>query len=127
VFVPENITNTYISPEELKPNLMQVAFGYNDEKGANKEVTDRKTLSNDPTKIDSLFLGEFTFPIAYEGTGDYYPYLRLSSRVSSRQTNDYTRSFRIDCVLLIPKDLDEYRKAHPEYKFFDDSSNRYYY
>ena len=26
---------------------------------------------------------------------------------------------RIDCILLIPKELDTYRTAHPGYKYFD--------
>ena len=119
VFVPENITNTYVDPETMKPNLMQVVVGYNDESGAVKEVTLEQRLSNDPTKVDTLKLGEFTFPIAYEGTGNYYPYLRLLSRVQSRQTSDYTRHFRIDCILLIPKDLDDYILEHPDYKYYD--------
>ena len=123
VFVPENITNTYIASEDLKPNLMQVVLGYNDANGANKEVTLQQRISNDPVKVDTLKLGEFTFPIAYQGVGNYYPYLRLLSRVQSRQTNDYTRHFRIDCILLVPKDLDDYIQEHPDYKYYDGSGN----
>lgn len=126
VFVPEHITNTYMSEEDLKPCRLQVKIGYNDEKGAVKEYTVPGYLENDPTKIDTVLVGEFDFPIAYEGTGDYYPFIRLTSRVSSSQTRTHTRTLRIDCLMLIPKELDEYRKANPDYKYYEGSGSYIY-
>lgn len=123
VFVPENITNENVAVEDLKPNRLRVRVGYNDVNGAVKEYNVSGYLENDPTKVDTVLIGEFDFPIAYEGTGSFYPYIRLISQVTRNQTTDYTRELRIDCLLLIPKELDEYRKEHPGYKFYDGGDN----
>ena len=131
VFVPEHITNTYLSEDELKPTKWVANIGYNDETGAAKKLYTSAsggiTIENDPTKIDTVFVTEFTFPIAYVGTGEYYPYLRLTSRLRSSERTKYTNAMRLDCVLLIPKEMDEYIKAHPDYKYDDDGGSGYYY
>ena len=57
--------------------------------------------------------------MAYEGTGNYYPYLRVNSTISSRERNDYDRTMRIDCLILRPKELDDFLKEHPDYKYDD--------
>ena len=122
VFVPANITNENVPVEDLKPNRLRVRLNYNDANGVLKEYNFTGYLdNNDPTKVDTVFVGEFTFPVAYEGTGNYYPYIRLFSNVPASQTSVYTREMRIDCLLLIPKELDEYLKEHPEYKYYEGS------
>lgn len=126
VFVPEHITNIYMSEEDLKPSRLEVRINYNDEKGAVKEYRVPGNIENNPFKIDTVYIGEFEFPVAYEGTGEYYPYIRLMSRVSSSQTKTYTRSMRLDCLMLIPKELDEYRKERPDYKYYEGSGYSYY-
>ncbi|MBQ5982930.1 MAG: hypothetical protein IJL54_12260 [Prevotella sp.] len=125
VFVPENITNENIGVEDLKPNRLRVRVVYNTEQGNTRDVAFSGYVENDPTKVDTVLIGEFTFPIAYEGTGGYYPYLRISSNVTSSQTSRYTREIRLDCLMLIPKELDEYRQAHPGYKYYEGSDTYY--
>lgn len=114
VFLPSNITNAYIT--NPLPNNVQVTIGYNNERG---KLMERRLgrYNNDVSKVDTVFLGEFTFPIAYYATGNYYPYIRIVSRVTPRQSDIYDRSIRIDCLLLVPKELDEYIKEHPNYRF----------
>lgn len=126
VFVPEHITNIYLPEEDIKPSRLEVRINYNDENGAIKEYRVPGNIENDPFKIDTVFIGEFEFPVAYEGTGEYYPYIRLMSRVSSTQTRSYTRSMRLDCLMLIPKELDEYLQDHPDYKYYEGSGYSYY-
>ncbi|MBQ6209181.1 MAG: fasciclin domain-containing protein [Prevotella sp.] len=126
VIVPEHITNTYLSEDEVKKNRIKARIGYNETSGSIKDYAMAGYVENDPTKIDTVFVGEFEFPIAYEGTGEYYPYIRLQSQVSSSLTNTHTRTIRLDCLLLIPKELDEYRKAHPDYKYYEGSGYSYY-
>lgn len=121
VFLPENITNTSIT--EPRGNRFRARLSYCD---ANGRVPNEVALvsgyaTSDPTKIDTVSLGEFTFPIAYEGTGEYYPFIRLNGSVTSAQNSQFDRTFRIDCILLIPKELDEYIKEHPDYKFYQES------
>ncbi|MBQ9654944.1 MAG: fasciclin domain-containing protein [Prevotella sp.] len=121
VFVPANITNTYIT--EVKPHLVEVGIGYNNADGSVPRRPDvlGSNFSNDPTKVDTVYFGEFTFPIAYFGTGNYYPYLRVTSRLTSGNRDNYDNHLRIDCLLLVPKELDEYVKEHPDYKYQSDA------
>ena len=124
VFVPANIEN---ASRTAQPNRMIVTMGFNSEKGDIQEERFRNEADNtnylvsDPTKIDTLFLGEFTFPIAYYGLGNdkqsYAPYIRFRSGVSSSLINDFDRTLRIDCLILRPKELDDFLKSNPGYKY----------
>ena len=118
VMVPGNILSDNI---ENKPYRINASMGYAQADGKNED-RDRSWLvdtyfSNDSSKVDTIYLGDFTFPVAYVGTGPYYPYLRINSAVTSRERTLYDRKLRIDCVILRPKELDDYLKAHPEYKY----------
>lgn len=118
VMVPPHISNTVGTN---KPNRFNVSMGYADAKGINDD-SNRKWLAEsnfvtDTTKVDTVYLGDFTFPVAYAGTGNYYPYLRISSNVTNRDRLNYDRTLRIDCIILRPKELDDYLKEHPDYKY----------
>ena len=118
VMVPANITSTN---REAKPYKFNVSLGYADEKGKNQD-RDKKwcvesNFVSDSTRVDTIYLGDFTFPVAYAGTGDYAPYLRVNSAVTSKERNDFDRTLRIDCVILRPKELDLYLKENPDYKY----------
>ncbi len=67
---------------------------------------------NDPEKLDTMYLGQFTFPVNYRGLGDdYYPSLYISSPVNAflaAQTDIYQREFRIFAIILRPVEKDEY-------------------
>ena len=47
----------------------------------------------------------------------------LIGSVPSSDTGEYDRSYRLDCILLVPKELDEYVKTHPGYKYQTDPMN----
>lgn len=134
VFVPPHITNLYIQEENIKPNQVQVqVVSTNDANGklitrettlsrtvevVNEDgTTTKKTINqfnNDPNKVDTVCFGEITFPICYYGmTGS--PYLRILSRVPTT-SNTLDRTIRLDRIFLVPKELDDYLKAHPDYK-----------
>ena len=118
VTVPANIVN---AKAVTKPYRFNVSLGYADEKGVNQD-NDRKwaiesAFVADSAQIDTVYLGDFTFPMAYVGTGSYYPYIRINSAVTSRERANYDRTLRIDCLILRPKELDDYLKAHPDYKY----------
>jgi hypothetical protein len=69
-------------------------------------------FSNDPTKVDTVFIGRFNFPVNYSGLGeDYYPSLHVTSPISvfnSTQLATYSRDVRIAAILLRPVELDEF-------------------
>ena len=124
VMVPANIDSP---SRETKPNRFNVSMGYAQENGKNKDSDRSWTVetyfSNDSTQIDTVYIGDFTFPMAYVGTGNYYPYMRINSMVPSRERAKYDRTLRIDCVILRPKEMDAYIKEHPDYKY-DTGDNR---
>ena len=74
-------------------------------------------ITSEEARIDTLFLGTYTFPLAYYGTGENYPYIRVRSRFSSANSGKFDRTLRVDCVILRPKALDEYMQSHPGYKY----------
>ncbi|MBQ3754406.1 MAG: fasciclin domain-containing protein [Prevotella sp.] len=118
VTVPANITNPR---NATKPYRFSATMGFADASGKNQDG-DRSWVAesafvSDSAQVDTIYLGDFTFPISYYGTGDYYPYLRINSAVTSRERANYDRNLRIDCLILRPKELDDYLKLHPDYKY----------
>lgn len=127
-FVPENI-NASTYTDNVRPNIVQVTMGYNDLKGKPQEqvlkVGTKSLFQSDITKVDTVYVGDFTFPLCYFGTGisnvtqaSYAPYIRINSRVTGKpNVSPYDRNLRIDYIMLVPKDLDNYIKEHPGYKY----------
>ena len=121
VFVPSNIINVYDTVP--KPNLVNVQISYNTETGdlngvrpnGSRRLTSLARVTTDPTKIDTVFVSDFTFPMAYAGTGRYYPSLVFQGQATGKT---YEYPIRLDCVILVPKELDTYIKEHPDYKFY---------
>ncbi len=86
------------------------------------KVTDNKTnstsiraFSNDPTRLDTVFVGEFTFPVCYYGLGDgFCPNIKISSPFSVFNKDlmtAFTRDLRIASVILKPKELVEFEQS----------------
>ena len=71
---------------------------------------------NDTTKVDTLLLGEFTFPCCYKGIGEYYPNIKttISSSFktlkSSGHLDAFDRTIRICAIILRPVEYDKYLK-----------------
>ena len=69
---------------------------------------------NNPEKTDTVFIGQFTFPVCYDGLSEnesYYPSLRVTSPISafnSQQLATYTRDVCIAAILLKPVELEEF-------------------
>ena len=120
-FVPANIRNANIT--SLKPNRVKFQLTYHTEDGTSKNVTfdnDGNNFVTDSSCISTVHVGEFTFPIAYRGvvaTNGFYPALQIATRVSGKDERAiYDRELRIDRIYLIPTELIEYVKTHPDYK-----------
>jgi len=97
-----------------------VVIGYADAKGNLKATTVSSAVTNEDglEKIDTVYVGDFTFPVAYAGTGDdIYPYIRIRSNYKSDVAENRDDNLRIDCIILRPKDLDDYLKEHKDYKY----------
>ena len=119
VMIPGNITSTLT---EYKPNSFSASIRTTDASGTLKAETtlknpvDDKTTftTSDEAKIDTVYLGSFTFPICYYGTGKNYPYLRIRCRFNSSQASKFDRTLRVDCIILRPKELSTYLESLTE-------------
>lgn len=128
VFVPGTLDNENY---EAKPYNVSFTMNYVDKTGAAKSESFVNPASesgsgfynNDVTKIDTIYVGDFTFPVAYIGTGgaseEYCPYLHIQNNITSRQRDMFDRPLRIDCIILRPKELVEHLQTHPDYKYND--------
>lgn len=133
VFMPTDKLAGY----DNRPNWLNFQLNYCDAKGAlqtynfSKEMADslqsggtlpkmpasvnaNTAFINDPTKTDSVFIGQFTFPVCYDGLGEeYYPSLRVTSPISvfnTQQLQTYTRDVCIAFILMKPVELEEFEK-----------------
>jgi len=122
VIVPANI-DVNDSLVEARPNQLDFDLSYCNEKGtlaqtwtgANHTTSSKHfavKLENDPTKVDTMFVGTITFPVAYRGLGEkMYPNLKITTDFSvfNRQMMaTYTRDLRIAAIILRPVEMDEY-------------------
>ena len=72
-------------------------------------------FENNPEKLDSVFIGQFTFPVAYNGlnnnTVSIVPSIRVTSPISvfnNQQLSSYSRDVRIAAIVMRPVELDEF-------------------
>lgn len=112
VIVPNNIRNSSTKP---LPNKLKLEIGYTEADGSLKTKSFDGTLTNDTSKIDTISFGSIDFPVSYSGL-NYSPYLRLRSfatrsDISGKKADN---TLRIDCILLVPKELDDYIKETGE-------------
>ena len=118
VTVPANIVSDNY---ESKPYRFSVTMGHVDETGKNKDKVKNwvaeSNFVSDSARVDTIYLGDFTFPVAYYNTGSYSPYLRVNVSVARADKDKYDRNMRIDCIILRPKEFDEYLKEHPDYQY----------
>ncbi|MDY3670971.1 MAG: hypothetical protein SO050_07510, partial [Prevotella sp.] len=95
-----------------KPNMLDFSLSYCDAKGklATKKLNQK--VVNDPTRVDTLAVGTFTFPVAYAGLGNtVYPNLKITTDFGvfdKAKMAAYTRDFRIVSILMKPAELDEF-------------------
>jgi len=69
-------------------------------------------FQNDPQKTDTVFIGRFTFPVAYNGIGNAYtPNLRITTPINplfAAQTAANTRDVRMAAIIMKPVEYDEF-------------------
>ena len=138
IFVPQNVDMTK-STAVTKPNRVIFTLNYCDKNGTLKEqlfldenqdaqafrtkyklantATNKNTIyafSNDTSKVDTMYVGEFTFPVCYRGLGEgYCPNIKITSpfsAVTGTVRNDFSRDLRIAGILLKPKELVEFEE-----------------
>lgn len=110
------LTDIKFTNERYDPND-NVITTYNPTTGAEVKTTITNTdFFNDTTKVDTLYLGEVTFPYCYVGLTDVYPNLkvtcstRLSTLSSRGHLNAFDRTIRISAIILRPLEYDKFLK-----------------
>jgi len=116
-----------------RPNLLNFKLNYCNEKGSvasynfsskflesgkaadenPKAVNKTTAFTNDPLKADTVYLGQFTFPVAYNGLGDYSPNLHITNPISVFNKADmaaYTRDVCIAAIIMKPVELAEFEE-----------------
>lgn len=127
VFVPANILSDNVS--KILPNQVKFTLGYTQASNGTQKTVNLGTYSNTIGKVDTVYIGTFDFPVTTKGIGTstetayYNPYLKLKSSVSSSETNSYDREMRIDCIIMIPTELNNYIKEHPGYVYKKNTLN----
>ena len=121
VIVPPDVDPTD-TITEVMPNQLDFDLSYCNANGTLAQTwtgtnhTTSKThfalkLENDPTKVDTMFVGTINFPVAYMGLGEkMYPNLKITSDFSvfSPLMKTYTRDLRIAAIILRPVEKDDY-------------------
>ena len=96
----------------LKPNMLDFTLSYCDAKGKLATQKLNQKVVNDPTRVDTLAVGTFTFPVAYAGLGDnVYPNLKITTDFGALDKANmaaYTRDFSIISILMKPVELEEF-------------------
>lgn len=129
VFLPSAIL-----ADDARPNWLNFQLNYCDAKGNTQvynfskayaealktggklpavptKVDGTTAFVNDPEKTDTVFIGQFTFPVNYRGLDDIYPSIHVTSPISvfnSGQLATYSRDVRIAAILLRPVELEEF-------------------
>lgn len=153
IFVPENVDTRYPDAVTL-PNRVIFELSYCDANGklqskvfldeseeninnfkeqfpnvsdsgtANKNTI--RGFSNDTSKVDTVYVGEFTFPVCYYGLRDladkngatdpqFCPNIKITTPFQVTNTtlkNAFTREMRIAGILLKPKELVEFEESN---------------
>ena len=123
VLVPEN-ADVCDTVTTARPNILNFELYYGDADGnlqtykfASGVEYDAKNLkdafTNSTAAIDTLHLGRFTFPVAYEDMGYYHhdeaaPVMRISCAISvlnRTQMATYTRMLRLAAIIMRPVEL----------------------
>lgn len=110
VFAPVAAFDTLATHEQRLPNSFRVALRYPDANGvtSDRDLTYNKHTQSDEkgecNVVDTVLLAEnYVFPTSSWDLSDPQVSVRLRSTVQKRQTSTYTKVFRIDCFLFVPR------------------------
>lgn len=102
VFLPQSLaTDKSIG---VLPNHIRVTVGYIDANGKSKKtnlVLPKDSLHVDPTCVDTVSAGVFSFPTATFGEETSSTVVTVTSAASTKDKNK-SRTFLIDCIILEP-------------------------
>lgn len=89
---------------------------YSDKGAEVRTIAKNTDFFNDTTKVDTMLLGEVTFPCCYAGIGSYYPNIKVtipstfSTLKSKGHADAFDRTIRIAAIIMRPIEYDKYLK-----------------
>ena len=99
VILPKTV---YLSnSRDFKPNKFITELTYMDENGEMQALELDDPLTNDDTRVDTVKITRFTFPVCNYQQQNATVQLKIKSNVSRRETN-YSREMFLDCIYLKP-------------------------
>lgn len=113
VLVPEAINLDEEVTTKAKPNRLNFSVSYCNANGTIRATQNlQQNVTNDASKVDTVYCGKITFPTCYYGLGsDVAPNLKIQSNVNGFSTadmNKYDTSIRIAAIILRPTEYDTY-------------------
>lgn len=96
-----------------KPNQLDFSLSYCKADGKLAVQKLNQKVENDPTRIDTVSVGTFTFPVCYSNLGDnrVAPNLKITTHFgvfNKPAMAKYTRDIRIAGIIMRPVELDEF-------------------
>ena len=125
VFLPAARMANDTLPNKLNFSLSYCAangnlatYNFSAQEGDNnpKTLNMNTAYENNPYVTDTLYLGEFTFPVCYRGLGnDYFPSIHVTSPINvfnKTQMASYTRDVRMWAIIMKPVELVEFEEKN---------------
>ncbi len=115
VLVPpyDEVGTTITSLSEAKPNQLDFSLSYCNANGVLAIQKLNQKVENNPGAIDTVFVGQFTFPVCYQNIGNdnIVPNLKITTDFgvfNKVAMAKYTRDIRISGIILKPVELDQF-------------------
>ena len=106
---------TFLDRDEVRVNAFKEKYKLSDGREGSANYNTNRAFSNDTSKVDTLYIGEFTFPVCYFGLGEgCCPNIKITSPfsvVTGSVRNDFSRDLRIAAIILKPKELVEFEES----------------
>lgn len=111
IVVPANVDKTD-TITVVKPNQLDFSLSYCNANGKLAVQKLNQKVENDISKVDTVYVGQFSFPVCYYGLGSTYaPNIKITTDFgvfNKKMMDTYTRDIRIAGILLRPVEYDEY-------------------
>ena len=102
VVAPKSVYNS-VNPD-LRPCKFKYTINYIDTLGHAQTYTNRKTLTSDPLRVDTVVLAEgFYFPACNFDQTNNKISVTLQCNILARETSKYNREMYLDCIYLRPR------------------------
>ncbi len=112
------VPSTFDTPDSItpcKPNRLNFELSYTTASGSVGKKSLLQAYVTDKSKVDTVMIGTFTFPVCYQGLASDGQPLRPNVKITSKLSifnkadmNTYTRDLRIAAVVMRPTAYDEY-------------------